>query len=121
MADLVPEDDLHLNLSEDELSSGSNATEDDQEEHGQALLSYLMKLRHSGKLHANDVCIIAYHASNAGARGSLLKSVAMPPDRQSGNYSRHLETAMKRETVVPEYILSCPGWSRREKKRTIME
>ena len=96
-----------------EEDSGSEeeqpAPEELQQRASEALVEKLVSLQKAGKLHANDVCILAHLAKEAGAVGLRLQKVAMAPGKASGNYSRHLTAALKASYPVPLYELECPG------------
>ena len=105
--------------SEDEASDAEAPT-NSKEDASEALVDYLVGLQTKGKLHANDVCILAHHACSAGAVGDTLKRVAMEPGKSSGNYSRHLQSALKLSYPTEPYELTCPGRLRKEPGRTMV-
>ena len=100
-------------------SEDSNAETLAQETAGEEFLSYLLKLRASGKLHANDVCILSFWAARAGAAGRVRK-VGMGPGKASGNYARHLDKVLDVKLPVPVYNLHAPGRERQEATRSIL-
>ena len=73
----------------------------------------LLKLYAQGRLDAHAVCVLAYHASKAGAVGESLAKLAYPPDRQSGKYSAHMQRVLPHQVSAPElHILSVPSWAK---------
>ena len=97
-------------FEESEVETSSSEEEEVvAQDPSEAFLDYLVQLQKKGKIHSNDVCILAHWATKAGAKGERLEKVAMAPGKASGNYSRHLSKAMQIEYPVGLYLLQCPG------------
>ena len=53
----------------------------------------LVELKLRNALSARQCCVLAFWASQAGAKG-LVEKLAKPPDKASGAYSRHFDTVV---------------------------
>eukprot|EP00959_Pyramimonas_sp_CCMP1952_P109018 2279961-Pyramimonas_sp.AAC.1 len=61
------------------------------QECGEALFEYLVSLKQTGAtVHANPICVIAYWAAKAGAKG--VEALSFGPGKQSGAYNKRLDS-----------------------------
>jgi hypothetical protein len=83
-----------------EVDSGESGGEDHQglENHGDDLEEYLLKKFALGMLDAQSVCVISWMAVKAGAKGDGLARMAVPPEKHSSSYMRHLRKLLPMDT-----------------------
>ena len=93
------------------------------EEAGGELAQYLVELKDQGQLTAKQACLIAFWARRAGAAGEL--DIAYPPGRQTGQYSRHFDTMVRRlsqdEADLGWYMVPAPVYRRCDASRSVRE
>lgn len=102
---------------------GESDSEGDREptagECGELLAAMLIDLRLKGKLSSKHCCVLAYHASRAGASGPCSK-FAMPPNSQSGHFQRKLDKYLETANATAHsYHLDVPGHSKHEAARCV--
>jgi hypothetical protein len=80
----------------------------DKDEAGKGLVEVLLDLHLSGKLKANQTCIIAWWAHKAGAFGDC-SALGMGPGKASGGYQRHLDSFLGHIDPTETYEIKVPG------------
>ena len=85
---------------------------------GEVLADMLVQMKVKGRLHATEVCVLAFWAAKAGACG-FVGRLAYKPGRPTGNYNRHFSERMQ----VPKidrtlYSVDVPGHHRHDLSRT---
>ena len=112
----------------DDDGSGEDGEDDfhetcSAEEAGDELAQYLVELKDQGQLTAKQTCLIALWARRAGAAGEL--DIAYPPGRQTGQYSRHFDTVVRRrcqdEADPGWYMVLAPVYRRCDASRSLRE
>jgi hypothetical protein len=84
------------------------------------LMDFLVDLRNRGSLSARHVCVIAWLAKRAGAKGAI-EAIGKKPGGQSGHYSRHLDTAcgLKPHESDDLLYLQIPQYQRLDGSRSV--
>ena len=112
----------------DDDGSGEDGEDDfhepcSAEEAGDELVQYLVKLKDQGQPTAKQTCLIASWARGAGAAGEL--DIAYPPGRQTGQYSRHFDAVVRRqsqdEADLGWYMVLAPVYRRCDASRSVRE
>ena len=67
---------------------------------GSELLRHLLTLYSTCKLSAKDFSIACYWADLAGTQGGAFKRYGVTPDSSSGNFQKHLDTALPDDTPL---------------------
>lgn len=116
-------DDTHAWEDESYAHFGESDSDVDRElsseECGELLAAMLVDLRLKGTLSSKQCCVLAHHASRAGACGPCSK-FAMPPTSQSGHFQRKLDRYLDTSTAIKHtYHLDVPGHSKHEASRCV--
>ena len=87
------------------------------EEGGVRLAEYLLDLRFKGVLSAKQLCVIAFLANAAGAKG--VDKLSFNPSASSGHFNRHLEGVLGlRDEDERNYEYVLPGFKKWSATRT---
>ena len=93
----------------------------DGEAAGEQLAEFLFSMLWSGKMSAKTVCVIAWWATKAGAKGSI-KDLAFRPSAPTGHFQRKIDsvcgTDLKNHSF---YMAEVPGHSKCDYSRTVHE
>ena len=81
----------------------------EREQHAADLREMIITKYAIGKMSAKDVCLIAYHATKAGAAGSDLSELAFQTDTD-GHYERHLKTVLGHGPEAPLCKVMVPSY-----------
>eukprot|EP00969_Alexandrium_andersonii_P232848 10280441-Alexandrium_andersonii.AAC.1 len=80
-----------------------------------------MELKVGGKLSARDVCVLCWHASQAGIQGPA-QELKFRPDAPTGHYQRHIDVVTQATSSVEGvYTLTVPAHDKHSLTRTSLD